>query len=407
MPTTRSLPDDPSPTRYVVMRVWHDFLRHRTIDAAASLTFFSMLAILPTALALVSGVALFQEGEEAVDEILQVARYVLTPNAIDTLRGPLEQMLSLSNPGVAFGIGLWLMLWSLSSYTTAFGRAMNTAYDVEEGRRIWKFRGHMMIVTLVLMVSFAVIATILLVTPTLAVGIGDALGVGEPFITLYNVLKWPVLVGLAIASVAMLYYFTPNVRPPRLRWVSYGAMLALGVWSLCTVGFAVYVTTVSNYDRFYGWLGGVVVVLLYSYISNFVLVIGGELDSEILRMRQLRLGLQAEEIIPLPMRDTARNHILARNSAWDVRVGRAIRERALRENGGVQDADELRHLMLHRDAPATAEHDRDHPAPRELDLDGDGNRDPADAPVDTAEALRAGRSEVDAEPDRAAAPSTS
>jgi membrane protein len=407
MPTTRSLPDDPSPTRYVVMRVWHDFLRHRTIDAAASLTFFSMLAILPTALALVSGVALFQEGEEAVDEILQVARYVLTPNAIDTLRGPLEQMLSLSNPGVAFGIGLWLMLWSLSSYTTAFGRAMNTAYDVEEGRRIWKFRGHMMIVTLVLMVSFAVIATILLVTPTLAVGIGDALGVGEPFITLYNVLKWPVLVGLAIASVAMLYYFTPNVRPPRLRWVSYGAMLALGVWSLCTVGFAVYVTTVSNYDRFYGWLGGVVVVLLYSYISNFVLVIGGELDSEILRMRQLRRGLQAEEVIPLPMRDTARNHILARNSAWDVRVGRAIRERALRENGGVQDADELRHLMLHRDAPATAEHDRDHPAPREPDLDGDGNHDPADAPGDTAEALRAGRSEVDAEPDRAAAPSTS
>ncbi|MBD8728628.1 YihY/virulence factor BrkB family protein [Frigoribacterium sp. CFBP 13707] len=346
MPSTRSLPENPSLTRYVVMRVWHDFLRHRTIDAAAALTFFSTLSILPTALALVSGVALFQEGEEAVDEILGVARYVLTPSAVDTLRGPLEQMLSLSNPGVAFGIGLWLTLWSLSSYTTAFGRAMNTAYDVEEGRRIWKFRGHMMIVTLVLMVSFAVIATILLVTPTLARGIGDAVGFGEPFLTLWNVLKWPVLVALAVFAVAMLYYFTPNVRPPHLRWVSYGAMFALGIWAVCTVGFALYVTTFSNYDRFYGWLGMVIVVLLYSYISNFVLVIGGELDSEVLRLRQLRRGLQAEEVIPLPMRDTARNHILARNSAWDVRVGRAIRERALRENGGVLDADELRHLQL-------------------------------------------------------------
>jgi len=346
MPSTRSLPENASTTRYVLLRVWHDFLRHRTIDAAAALTFFSTLAVLPTALALVSGVALFQEGDEAVEEILSVARYVLTPQAIDTLRGPLEQMLSLSNPGVAFGIGLWLTLWSLSSYTTAFGRAMNTAYDVEEGRRIWTFRGHMMIVTLVLMVSFALIATILLVTPTLARGIGDAVGFGEPFLTLWNVLKWPVLVALAVFVVAMLYFFTPNVRPPRLRWVSYGAMFALGIWALCTVGFALYVTTVSNYDRFYGWLGIVVVVLLYSYISNFVLVIGGELDSEILRMRQLRRGLQAEEVIPLPMRDTARNHILARNSAWDVRVGRAIRERAVRENGGVLGADELRHLQL-------------------------------------------------------------
>ncbi|WAC53039.1 YihY/virulence factor BrkB family protein [Frigoribacterium sp. SL97] len=354
MASTRSLPEDPSLVRYVVMRVWHDFLRHRTIDAAGSLTFFSMLALVPGALALVSGVALFVDDGDAVDEILSVARYVLTPDAIDTLRWPLEQMLSLSNPGVAFGIGLWLTLWSLSAYTTAFGRAMNTAYEVEEGRRIWKFRGHMMIVTLVLMVSFAVIAVILLVTPTLSDAVAARFGIGRPWTDLYDVVKWPVLVALAVLSVAMLYFFTPNVRPPRLRWVSYGAMVALGGWALATVGFAVYVATVSNYDRFYGWVGGVVVVLLYAYISNFVLVLGGELDSEILRMRQLRRGVQAEEVIPLPLRDTARNHILARNLAWDVRVGRAIRERALRENGGVLEPDELRrvHLRGDRDRPA-------------------------------------------------------
>jgi membrane protein len=373
MPATRSLPENPSLTRYVVMRVWHDFLRHRTIDAAASLTFFSTLAILPTALALVSGVALFQDGEAAVTDILEVARFVLTPDAIDTLRRPLEQMLSLSNPGVAFGIGLWLTLWSLSSYTTAFGRAMNTAYEVEEGRRIWKFRGHMMIVTLVLMVSFAVIAALLLVTPTLFVGIGEAAGFGEPWFTLYNVLKWPVIAALAVFAVAMLYYFTPNVRPPRLRWVSYGAMFALVIWAVCTLGFALYVSTVSNYDRFYGWLGGVVVV------------IGGDAPAQLPQAQHLAVELAAEEVIPLPMRDTARNHILARNSAWDVRVGRALRERALRENGGVLDADELRHLHVRGERLQVSAADREHSAGLELDLDGDGNREPERTPeVDAA-----------------------
>ena len=357
--------------RYVVMRVWHDFLRHRTIDAAASLTFFALLALVPTALALVSGVALFvDDGRDAVEEILVVARYILTPNAVESLRSPLEQMLSLSSPGLAFAIGLWLTLWSLSAYATAFGRAMNTAYEVEEGRRIWKFRGHMMIVTLVLMVSLALIAVILLVTPTLSDAVAGRLGIGRPWTDLYNVLKWPVLVALAVLSVAVLYFFTPNVRPPRLRWVSYGAMVALGGWALATVGFATYVLTVSNYDRFYGWVGGVVVVLLYAYISNFVLIIGGELDSEILRMRQLRRGVKAEEVIPLPMRDTARNHILARNLAWDIRVGRAIRERSLRENGGVLDPDELRRLHLrseHEQAAADAE--REHAAERSEQTD--------------------------------------
>ncbi|WP_423923627.1 YhjD/YihY/BrkB family envelope integrity protein [Frigoribacterium sp. 2-23] len=328
-----SRPQLPGAWRYILMRVWHDFLRHRTVDTAASLTFFSTLALFPGALTLVSGVALFQDGDDAVDDILTVARYVIRPDAAEAIRAPLEQLLSLSSPGAGFAVGLIGTLWSLSGYTTAFGRAMNTVYEVEEGRRIWKFRGQMMLVTLVLMVSYGAIAVILLVTPTVIDGIGDAAGFGRPWIDLWNVLKWPVLVGLAVFVVGLLYYFTPNIRPPRIRWVSYGALLALGVWALCTTGFAIYVATVSNYDRVYGWLGGAIITLIYSYISNFVLVIGGELDSEILRMRQLNRGIPAEESIPLPLRDTTRNLVLARNREWDIRNGRAIREAAVREHG--------------------------------------------------------------------------
>jgi len=349
MPATRSLPEDPSLLGYVLLRVWHGILRHRTIDAAAALTFWSTLAVFPVALAVVSGVAVLQGGDEAVEEILAVVRPVVRPTTVETLRGPLEQLLSISNPGVAFGLGLVLTLWSLSAYATAFGRAMNTVYDVEEGRRIWTFRGTMMLVTLVLMVAFAIMAVVLLVTPTLAESVAARWGFGRPWTTAWNVLKWPLLAALAVLVVAFLYYFTPNVRPPRLRWASYGAGLALVVWALCTGLFGVYVATFSNYDRFYGWLGGALAVLLYSYISNFVLVVGGELDSEVLRARQLRRGVEAEETIPLPVRSMERDHILARNSAWDVRVGRRLRERAVRERGGREAPDELERLHLVRE----------------------------------------------------------
>jgi len=151
-------------------------------------------------------------------------------------------------------------------------------------------------------------------------------GVGEPWLSIWTVAKWPIVLGLAVLIVAILYYFTPNTSRPRLRWVSWGATFAITVWALATAGFAVYVATVGQYDEVYGWLGGSLVLLLWLHITNLVLVLGAEVDAEIVRVRQLHSGIEAEDVIRLPLRDSTRNLRLARQRAEDIADGRRLRE---------------------------------------------------------------------------------
>ncbi|RKR74522.1 YihY/virulence factor BrkB family protein [Frondihabitans australicus] len=325
---------DPIPWRYALRRTYHGFYRHKTIDSGAALAFFSTLAVFPGALAIVSAVALFsQSSSDAVDDILSIATIAIGPNAAQALRSPLISLLSLSSPGITLGVGLGLTLWSLSGYSSAFGRAMNVIYDVQEGRRFVRFRSQMLLLALALMVAFGGMATILLITPSIAQGIGDQFRFGEVFVVLWNVLKWPLLVAFAVVAVGLLYYFTPTIKHPEVRWVSYGALFAMGGWGVATGGFAVYVITFSHYDHVYGYLGGAVVVLAYAFISNFVLVLGGELDSQIIRVRYLQSGVEAEGVIPLPMRSTKRNLALARHQSLDLVDGRTMRLKAVRLYG--------------------------------------------------------------------------
>ncbi|WP_204742207.1 YihY/virulence factor BrkB family protein [Glaciihabitans arcticus] len=328
VPTSRGL--DRSTWEYAGKRAFHGFMRHRGLDSAAALTFFAALALFPATLTVVSSFALLNNRENAIRNILSVANEFVTEDTVETLRDPLTSLLSIGNPGLAFAIGLSLTLWSVSSYATAFGRAVNTVYEVQEGRPIWKFRGLMMLVTLLLMIGFALIVVILLGTPSAARTIGEAAGFGEPWLTVWNVGKWPALAALAFSLVAVLYYATPNVRHSRLRWVSWGAAFALLAWGVATLAFAVYVMTVGTYDKVYGWIGGGLALLVWLYITNLVLVIGAEVDGELVRVRQLAAGIPAEDTIQLPARDTTRTLMLARQRADDVREGREIREKASR-----------------------------------------------------------------------------
>jgi membrane protein len=323
IPTSRGL--DRAAWRFAATRAWHGFMRHRGIDSAAALTFFATLSMFPAALTVVSMFAVLRDRDRAVESILGVVDEFATDSAVATIEGPLTEFLSISSPGIALAVGLVIGLWSLSAYATAFGRAMNSVYEVQEGRQLWKFRGLMMLVTVVLMVAFATIIVILIGTPRVAASVGESLGFAEPWVTVWNVAKWPVLAVLAALVVGTLYYYTPNVRHTRRRWVSWGATFAIGAWLAATAGFALYIATVGQYERIYGWLAGGVVLLLWLYITNLVLVLGAEVDAEVVRLRQLNAGIAAEQLIQLPMRDTSRNLLLARQRADDERRGREIR----------------------------------------------------------------------------------
>lgn len=314
--------------RYAIRRAWHGFVRHRGVDSAATLSFFTALTVFPASLTIVSALSLGQGKEGATKFVLNLLDSIVREDTVDVVKDPLTQLFSVSNPGIALLVGIVLSVWSMSSYATAFGRAANSVYEIQEGRQFIKFRLLMILLSLFLLVAFAAVVVLLLTTRDAADVFAHALGFGEPWVSAWTIARWPLLLVVLTLIIAVLFYATPNVRRERRRWVGLGAMFAIIVWGGATAVFAFYVSTVANYDRIYGWLGGALALLVWIYISNLALVAGLEVDAEFTRARQLRRGIAAETGVKLPMRDTYRNLLLARRRARDEAEGRAIREAA-------------------------------------------------------------------------------
>ena len=139
-----------------------------------------------------------------------------------------------------------------------------------------------------------------------------------------------MLLIVVVLIVALLYYATPNVKQPKFRWISVGALVAIIIWILASVGFAFYVANFSSYNKTYGSLAGVIVALLFLWITNLALLFGAELDSELERGRQLEAGLPAEEDLQLPARDTRNIKKQQKKEDKDIALGRKIRNQAQR-----------------------------------------------------------------------------
>jgi membrane protein len=308
-----------------VKRAWHGFIRHNGIDSAAALTFFTALATFPALLVLVSVFAFVDDREGAARDLGAIAATVLPDDAAADIDRGLRELLSLPNPGIALLVGIVLLLWTVSGYATAFGRTVNAVYEVQEGRPFWIFRGRMLLVAVVLVLLATAIVTIVLATPSAAEDILGRRGLAPIVTTVWNVGKWPVLLALMVIYIAVLYSATPNVRHTRTRWASVGSLAAIAIWVLATLGFALYILVAGHYDTLYGSLGGVLIALLWAYLTNAALVGGAELDAEFVRLRQLARGEPAEEIVRLPLRDTRRNRMLARQRDADIETARDIR----------------------------------------------------------------------------------
>jgi membrane protein len=329
-------PDDPrkpdSPTeltkpswRYVVRKTVREFSDDECTDLAAALTYYSVLALFPGAIAMLSLVGLFGQGDESVDTLMQILRDVGASSAADTLEPTLVELSKTQNAGLGLLLGLALALWSASGYVGAFGRGMNRIYEVAEGRPIWKLRPAMLLVTLVTVVLTALVALGLVLTGPAAQAVGDAVGLGDTAVLVWNIAKWPVLLLVVVMIVALLYYATPNIKQPRFRWVSVGAVVAILTWVVASAAFGFYVANFSSYNKTYGSLAGVVVFLLWLWITNLALLFGAELDAELERGRELQAGMPAEEVIQLPARDTRKSDKAARKAEKDVARGRELR----------------------------------------------------------------------------------
>jgi membrane protein len=311
---------------YVLRKTGREFSKDDCTDQAAALTYYAVLSAFPAALAMLSLLSLVGQGKETVNSMIDIIEQI---GGEGTSSGMIEDALnSLSTAqgaGLTFVLSIVLALWSASGYVSAFGRSMNRIYGVGEGRPFWKLRPLMMLVTLLAILMAACVALSLVLTGPVARAVGDAIGMGSTAVQVWDIVKWPVILLLVMAIVAALYQFTPNVKQPKFRWLSVGAAVAIIVWVLASAAFGVYVGNFGSYNKTYGTLAGVVVFLLWLWITNLALLFGAELDAEIERGRELQAGIAAEKAIQLPPRDTRASDKAAARQRKHVERGRRLR----------------------------------------------------------------------------------
>jgi membrane protein len=308
-------PDDPrkpdSPAdlekpswKFALKRSYREFLDDQCTDLAAALTYYAVLSLFPALIAMVSLLGVFGQGEKTTNALLGIVQDLGPASAVDALRDPIQSLAQNQAAGFALVVGLLTALWSASGYVSAFSRAMNRIYEIEEGRPFYKLRPLQMLITLFAVALIAVVGLALVVSGPLARALGNAIGLGDAAVTTWQIAKWPILVAIVIVIIAVLFYVTPNVKQPKFRWMSLGAFVALVVWILASVGFGLYVSQFGSYNKTYGALAGVIVFLLWLWITNLALLFGAEFDSELERSRQLQAGMEAEAELQLPPRDT-------------------------------------------------------------------------------------------------------
>jgi len=320
--------------KYIAKKTLREFTKDQCPDLAAALTYYSVLSIFPALLALVSLLGLFGDAQKTTSALLDIVQGIAPGQTVDTIRPVVEELASSSAAGLTFIVGLLTALWSASGYVGAFGRAMNRVYEVDEGRPFLKLRGTMLGVTVVNLLIVVVLAAMLVLSGPVAESVGNVIGLGDAFLAVWNVAKWPVMLVLVIVAIAVLYYATPNVKQPKFRWMSMGSAIALVVFLLASVAFGFYVAYSNSYNKTYGAIGGVIIALLWLWILNMSLLFGAEFDAETERGRQLQAGIEAEETIQLPPRDTKKSDKLQAKEEEDIRRGRELRE----EHGGRERA---------------------------------------------------------------------
>ncbi len=321
--------DLPKPSwAYLSKKSLQEFTRDHCTDTAAGLTYYSVLALFPALLALISLLGVFGKGEETVDTMLEMVSGIVPADSMDTVRPIIDSMVNTPAAGLALITGLVGALWSASGYVGAFGRAMNRVYEVDEGRPFWKLRPMFLVLTLLILVMVALVLIGLVISGPIARTLGDTIGLGDTTVAIWNWAKWPIMLAMVVLVVALLYYVTPNVQQPKFHWLSIGALTAILTWVIASGLFGLYVSKFGNYNKTYGALAGVIVLLLWLWITNLALLFGAEIDSELERARQLQAGIKAEETLQLPPRDTSASEKKADKREASIEEGRRLRLRA-------------------------------------------------------------------------------
>jgi membrane protein len=273
--------------RFRVTLTWAEILRRTVVDAlfkhdcvgmAAQLAYYFFFSLFPALLFLIA-VASYFPISTLIDEIVMTLGQFAPPEFIAVVTDQIKKI-SNDEQGGLLTLGILTALWSSSTAMTAIIDTVNHAYGVEEGRSWWTVR--LIAIALTMGMAIFVLASfaLIVVGPQLAEPIANALGLGAVVEWTWRILEWPIACALAAAAIAMVYYFAPDVDQ-EWSWLMPGTMCATFLWLSASLGFRYYVINVTHYTETYGALGGAMVLLLWFYISGFVLLLGAVLNAKI------------------------------------------------------------------------------------------------------------------------------
>ncbi|RFS82317.1 YihY/virulence factor BrkB family protein [Actinomadura spongiicola] len=279
-----------------------EFQKDNLSDWAAALTYYSVLSIFPAMLVVVSlvgmaGTSVTQDLISSVGDLAPGSVRSLLVSSINELQG------NRGGAGIVALVSLAGAVWSSSGYVGAFMRASNIVYDIPEGRPFWKTLPLRVALTLVTLVLLSASAIAVVVTGPLAREAGDLLGLGSQAVTVWNIAKWPVMFLVVAFLFSLLYWAGPNARR-RFRWVTPGGVLAIALWLAASALFALYVAGFSSYNKTYGSLAGIIVFLVWLWITNLAILLGAELNAELERGRAVAGGQRPEDEPYVEFRDT-------------------------------------------------------------------------------------------------------
>lgn len=286
-------------------RTLTEFQEDNLSDWASALTYYSLLSLFPAMIAMVSLIGLFGDPQRTTGTLTEIITELGPESAAETFKGPIESVVgNRSAAGFALFLGLAVAIWSASNYVGAFIRASNIIYETREGRPFWKLRPLQIGVTLLMIMMMTLLALGLVFTGPIVAAVADPIGLSNTAVDVWNVAKWPAMAAIFILMVDVLYYASPNVKVRGFRWVTPGALVAIVVWALASLIFAVYISNFGSYDKTYGTLGGLVVLLLWFWITNLAILFGHQMNAERERSAEIAEGRpRAEKEIQLEPRE--------------------------------------------------------------------------------------------------------
>jgi membrane protein len=274
-----------------------DFQRDDALGLAAQLAYYLILALFPFILVLVSLMGTFGSPELA-SEVLGYFQRVMPQQAYEIIETFTADIISGERPApYLFSFGILLTIWAASGAFAALINALNRAYDVQETRPFWKVRGIAILMTLGLSVLILAGVLLLVVGEPIGRAVASIFGLGDLFLLVWDVVRWPAALFFMVFTVALLYYFAPDVEQP-FRWITPGGLIGVLLWVLASVGFNFYVSNFGSYNKTYGSIGAVIVLLLYLYISSLTILFGATLNATLVRMKEEISGKQILDAKP-------------------------------------------------------------------------------------------------------------